>query len=443
MSKRRKTNVAKSEAPDASGNLLSQKALRTKEAPISYLLTVALSRPEIISLAAGFVDNETLPTEDAAEVFQEIFTDPAAGRAAMQYGTTAGYLPLRQLLLDRFCQREAVSAADLNLSVDDLILTSGSQQLLYLISSVLVNPGDIVITARPTYFVYGGVLQIFGASVAGIDVDDEGIRADLLDRRLAELDAAGDLGRVKILYFCSYFDNPTGLTVSASRRRELMDVVTRWREKQRFYVLEDAAYRDLAVDAAGDLPSLKTLDPRNELVILAQTFSKPLAPGLKTGYGFLPKSLIGPVLDQKGSHDFGSANLCQHFIYRMLVSGRADRHVEKLRAAYRAKRDAMLSALAEYFADLVGSGVSWTRPGGGLYVWLTLPQGLNTGFDGSLFQRCLERGVLYVPGNCCFAEEPGVEAPRNHIRLSFGVPSVEENRLGIQRLAQAVHEELC
>ena len=442
MAKRRKTSVPQSEVPAVRGNLLSDKALRTKEAPISYLMAVALARPELISLAAGFVDNETLPTQDAAEVFHEILSDPAAGRAALQYGTTAGYLPLRQLLLDRFCRREAVSAADLNLSVDDLIVTSGSQQLLYLISSVLVNPGDIVITARPTYFVYGGVLQVFGASVAGIDVDDEGIRADLLDRRLAELDAAGQLGRVKILYFCSYFDNPTGLTVSAARRREIMDVVTRWRQKQRFYVLEDAAYRDLAVDAAGDLPSLKTLDPRNELVILAQTFSKPLAPGLKTGYGFLPKSLIGPVLDQKGSHDFGSANLCQHFIYRMLTSGRADRHIEKLRAAYRAKRDAMLSALAEHFADLVGSGVSWTRPGGGLYVWLTLPEGIDTGFGGSLFQRCLEGGVLYVPGNCCFAEEPGVEAPRNHMRLSFGVPSVEENRLGIQRLSQAVHEEL-
>ena len=425
------------------GKLLSRKALRTPEPPISYLMTEALERKGLLSLAAGFVDYDTLPVEAVGQTCAEILGDPAAGRAALQYGTTQGYPPLRELVLERFVRREGVAAKDLKLTPDHVVITSGSQQLLYLVSSVLVNPGDIVLVARPTYFVYMGVLQIFGARVVGIDVDDEGLRADGLERRLKDLEARGQLGRVKLLYACSYFDNPTGLTLSAARRRELIRVVRRWRRKQRFYVLEDAAYRDLAYDAESDAPTLKTLDRGNDLVILTQTFSKPLSPGLKTGYGFLPDDLLGPVLDQKGSHDFGSSNFCQHIAYRMLKTGRVDEHVARLRAGYRPKRDAILEALQAYVGPLCSAGaVSWTRPGGGLYVWLTLPESVNTDMDGSLFGRALDRGVLYVPGSFCYLAERGFKVPRHHLRLSFGVPTVQENREGVRRLAEAIRDEL-
>ena len=424
-------------------NILSTKALRTREQPINYLLTIALERADLISLAAGFVDNESLPVRDAREAFDEILADPAAGRAALQYGTTAGYPPLRELLLERFARREHLTADALGLTPDHVVVTSGSQQLLYLVSSVLLDPEDIVLLPRPAYFVYMGVLQVFGARVAGIDIDAEGLRADMLDRRLGELDAAGCLDRVKLLYTCSYFDNPTGLTLSARRRRDIIDVVRRWRAKQRFYVLEDAAYRDLVVEPSADVPTMKTMDPDNDLVILTQTFSKPLSPGMKTGYGFLPEALVGPVLDQKSSHDFGSANLLQHAIHRLLVSGRVDRHIKDLRHTYLGKRNAMLGALEEHFGPLRSTaGLAWTRPGGGLYVWLTLPESVNTDFGGSLFQRCLDSGVIYVPGSTCYFEEPGLPVPRNHMRLAFGVPSVEENREGVRRLAQAVLEEM-
>lgn len=423
--------------------LLSAKALRVDEQPVSYLMALALERPELICLAAGFVDNETLPVRMAREVFDEMLSDPAAGRAALQYGTTIGYPPLRELLLDRFARREGLAAADLGLTPGHVVITSGSQQLLYLVSSVLLDPDDIVLLPRPAYFVYMGVLQLFGARVAGIDVDGEGLRADLLDRRLAALDDAGCLGRVKLLYVCSYFDNPTGLTLSARRRREIIEVVRRWRAKQQFYILEDSAYRDLVVDPADDVPALKAMDLANDLVVLTGTFSKPLSPGMKTGYGFLPDALLGPVLDEKSGHDFGSANLLQHAIYRLLASGRADRHVARLREVYRAKRDAMLAALDEEFGPLGRSGeVVWTRPGGGLYVWLTLPAGMNTDLASPLFERCLEAGVIYVPGSFCYFAEPGFGVPRNHMRLSFGVPSVAQSREGIRRLARAVRQEM-
>lgn len=424
-------------------NLLSAKALRTREPPISYLMAVALERPDLVSLAAGFVDNETLPVEAFRQTAEEIFADPEAARAALQYGTTLGYPPLRQELLDRLLRREGATAEALGLTADDVIITSGSQQLLYLISSVLVDPGSVVLLPRPAYFVYMGVLEVFGADAVGIDVDGEGLRADHLDQRLGELDAAGRLDRVKLLYVCSYFDNPTGLTLTERRRREIVDVVRRWRRRQRFFILEDAAYRDLVGPGVRDLPSMKTLDPDNDLVALVGTFSKPLAPGLKTGYGYLPSALLRPVLHQKGSHDFGSSNLCQHLIHRLLVSGRVDEHIATLRQTYAAKRQAMLEALEQEFARLAADGrVTWTRPDGGLYVWLTLPETANTDLGGPLFQKCLEQGVLYVPGRVCHCGQGHCEAPAHHMRLSFGVPDEATIREGVRRLARAVEEDL-
>lgn len=427
-----------------SSKILSAKALRTEQQPVNYLMAIALETDGLISLAAGFVDYETLPVEEARQAFGELFADPTAGRAALQYGTTAGYLPLRELLLNRFAESEGLDAASVGLTPNHVVVTSGSQQLLFLVSSVLLDPGDIVLLPRPAYFVYVGVLQMLGARVAGIPVDDEGLRADMLDRRLADLEAAGELERVKLLYTCSYCDNPTGLTLSARRRRDIIEVVRRWRGRQPFYILEDAAYRDLVVDAEAAVPTLKSMDIDNELVILTQTFSKRLSPGLKTGCGFLPAELVGPVLDQKGSHDFGSSNLCQHVIHRLLVSGAVDRHIERLREGYRVKRDAMLDALDRHFKAFRAAGsVTWTRPGGGLYVWLTLPESVNTDMGGSLFNRCLDRGVIYVPGSFCYCPEEDFVVPRNHMRLSFGVPSVQDIREGIRRLAEAVSEEMA
>ena len=152
------------------------------------------------------------------------------------------------------------------------IFTNGSQQLLYLIAAVLIDPGDIVLLPRPAYFVYMGTLQIFGTQAIGIDMDEQGMRIDQLESTLERLEAEGRLNRVKMLYLCSYFDNPTGLSLSEPRRRQLMEVVRRWRKRQGFYVLEDAAYRDLVYDAGADAPTLKSMDKDNSTVILAQTF---------------------------------------------------------------------------------------------------------------------------------------------------------------------------
>jgi 2-aminoadipate transaminase len=176
-------------------------------------------------------------------------------------------------------------------------------------------------------------------------------------------------------------------------------------------------------------------------VILARTFSKTFSPGLKTGYGILPPALLGPVLRLKGNHDFGSGHFAQQLLDRLLADGTYERHVAGLISLYRCKRDVMLAALAEHFAPFEGT-VSWTRPVGGLFVWLTVPAGIDTGPDGPLFGRALAEGVLYVPGAYAFADAPG-PAPTNHARLCFGVPDEAELVEGARRLAAALAECLA
>jgi 2-aminoadipate transaminase len=161
---------------------------------------------------------------------------------------------------------------------------------------------------------------------------------------------------------------------------------------------------------------------------------------MKTGYLFLPDDLVDPVLQQKGNHDFGSNNLVQHVIHRALVGGVYQKHVERVRRAYIPKRDAMLEAMTEGFAPL-GDEVTWTRPAGGLYVWLTLPEDFDTRRGSELFNRCRDKGVLYVPGDYCFARQPDRPVPTNHMRLSFGVVDIPSIHEGIRRLADAVLEQ--
>jgi 2-aminoadipate transaminase len=170
------------------------------------------------------------------------------------------------------------------------------------------------------------------------------------------------------------------------------------------------------------------------------TFSKPLAPGLKTGYGILPRDLTAPLLRLKGCHDFGSNNLTQHLIDRLLENGAYERHVESLRQVYRHKRDAMLDALAESFPSH-GEGTHWTHPEGGLYVWLTFPPGVATGPESELMQASLREGVLYVPGQFCYVNGANGAVPTNEARLSFGVADPEQIHEAIRRLARAANLE--
>jgi 2-aminoadipate transaminase len=413
---------------------LAGKALRTPDSPISTLIRLALETPGLISLAAGLVDESSLPVREVAEAAADLLAHPTAGRAALQYGTTAGHPPLREKILAHVCAGDGVQPAELNLTSDEVVITTGSQQLLYLLSEVLLDPGDIVVTEAPSYFVYHGVLASKGVRVLGIPMDQEGMDVEALDALLRRLDRSGEIARLKLIYTVDYFQNPTGLTLSVPRRQQLVELARRYSRRHRVLVLEDAAYRELRFDGP-DLPSIKSFDENNEYVVSTYTFSKPCAPGLKTGYGLLPRDLVEPVLRLKGCHDFGSNNFAQHILDRLLETRTYHRHVGDLVEVYRAKRDAMLAALAEEFRGW--AEMSWTRPAGGLYVWLTCPTDIDTGPAGPLMREALDQGVLFVPGEFGHVEGD-VPAPTCEMRLSFGVAAPEQLTEGVRRLRCAV-----
>ena len=388
--------------------LLSAKARRTHESPISTLIATVIANPNLISFAAGLVDPVTLPVDECLAITRKIFSDPKRARATLQYDTTIGLTALRQEVLAHICWLEGRTAEQLGLAADDLLITTGSQQMLYLVADALVDPGDIVICGNPTYFVFAGVLESLGANVMTVPMDEDGMDVEALDHLLARLQANGQLHRVKLVYCTSFFDNPTGLTLSLPRRRRMLEIARAYSRAQRILILEDAAYRELNYDGAS-LPSIKSFDTDNQFVILTQTFSKPFAPGIKLGYTALPREIHEAVLHQKGSHDFGSANISQQIALEALRDGSYARHVQRLHREYRKKRDLLLSALEKHMPRV--PGLSWTRPSGGLYVWVTFPEAIRTSRQASLFQDCLERGVIYVPGEYCFQGDGAGELP--------------------------------
>ncbi len=366
------TNLPLTQPPPLS---LSAKALRTHESPISALIATALANPHLISFAAGLVDPLTLPVDACAALAQKVLSDRTRARAALNYDTTLGLRPLRERAVRHLESLEQKTATAMGLTSEDIVVTTGSQQALYLISDVLVDPGDIVITANPSYFVFAGTLESLGANVMAVPMDEEGMDVEAVAALLRRLDRLGQLPRVKFIYCTSFFQNPTGLTLSLPRRSRLLEIVREFSRTTRILILEDAAYRELLYDGPA-LPSIKSFDSENRYTILTQTFSKPFAPGLKTGYTAMPQDLLNAVVHQKGSHDFGSSHLAQQILLEAMEDGTYHAHGEVLRTGYRRKRDALLAALRRHMpADI---GIHWTHPHGGLYVWLTLPKGADT-----------------------------------------------------------------
>lgn len=417
----------------------SQRSRQTDETPISYFMQQGVENTQLISLAAGLVDPESLPADEVRAAIAELLANPAAARAALQYGTTQGYAPLRDKVFRHVLALDGLAPADVRFNAEDVVITTGSQQMLYLLGELLLDPGDIVITEAPSYFVYHGILASLGIRTLTVPMDERGMITDALEELLLRLEKTGELPRVKLIYTVDYFQNPTGLTLSLDRRRHLLELARRFSKTQRLLILEDAAYRELRF-AGDDVPSIKSLDRDNEHVILAMTFSKPLAPGLKTGYGILPRDLMTPLLSFKGNHDFGSSNFNQHLLDRLLGSDAYARHAAHLRDVYRAKRDTLVDALAAEFPRAV-SPLRWTYPDGGMYVWLTCPPQMPTGAGSPFLEACVREGVLYVPGELCYVSESGA-VPRSEARLCYGVASHEELREAARRLGRAARKVL-
>jgi 2-aminoadipate transaminase len=412
-------------------------AWRTTPPEISWLMAQAIETPGLISLAAGFVDQESLPNEFAAKYMREMFERNRSGQSALQYGTTQGDLVLRQHLIERLAG-EGVFHPAAEIDESHVLIGSGSQQILYLAAEAFLDENDIVLLEAPTYFVVLGVFKTRGARTIGIDTDAYGIVPKKVEEVLLQLKAQAKLGRVKMLYVMSYATNPMGITLAFERRRQLLEILQRFRDDgYPILLLEDAAYRRLCFEQPV-MPPIKSFEADNDLVLYTESLSKSLSPGIRLGFGVGPKPIIDKMTDIKGNHDFGSANLSQQFLKRMLISREFDAHTEQLRQIYAQKRDAVLQILRETFP----AEVEWLNPAGGFYCWITLPSSFDTGPHGAIFQQALKEKVLYVPGCLCYSADRPESRHSSSMRLAYGMIEVEQLQEGCKRLARALERSL-
>jgi len=418
-------------------HLLSELGRRTEAPPISWLMATALARPQLISLAAGFTDNPSLPVEEARGLLKGILGSSQSGQAALQYGTTAGDTALRWLTAHRLHSLDDRPAARRAYSPDRVIITNGSQQMLYMITEVLCDPGDIVLVEDPSYFVYLGILQSHGVRARGIRMEADGLEVARLEEVLSALKKNRELPRVKLLYLVSYYQNPTGRTTSYAKKAGALKLLKQFEAAagHPIYLLEDAAYRELRFEGEA-VPSALAIRGSTDRVIYAGTYSKPFATGTRVGFGLVPEPVFTTVLRIKGNHDFGSSNLLQQLLARALASGIYERHLAVLRRRYAHKARLMQAALQQHFPEQV----EWRTPGGGLYFWARLPRRLKSGSGSKVFKRALANNVLYVPGEFCYADDPTRPKPNHEMRLSFGSASEVNLHKGIARLGAVLRD---
>jgi 2-aminoadipate transaminase len=415
---------------------LSALGRRTAPPSISWLMQIALTRPKLISLAAGFTDNTTLPVEISRQLLNKILRSPKTGQPALQYGTTAGAENLRQLTATHLQKLDG--GHDRAHKPERTIITGGSQQLLYMTLEALCDEGDLVLVEDPTYFVFLSILQSRGIKARGVKLERDGIDLAHLEKVLTRLKKSGALRRVKALYLVTYFQNPTGATTSLAKKSAALKLLKKFERaaSHPLYLIEDAAYRELSFGADAAPPTALTLPGARDRVIYAGTYSKPFATGARVGFGILPEPLYTTVLRIKGNHDFGTANLLQHLLTRALATGAYDRQVAAAQKNYARKARVMQHALAEHFPASVEIWAS----GGGLYFWARLPKHISTGVNSKVFQAALKADVLYVPGELCYADDPARAKPDHEMRLSFGSASEKNIRHGIARLGKVLKQ---
>ncbi len=391
----------------------SRLGLRAQPPTIARLMNLALENPRLLSLAAGFTDNGTLPVAAVQSAVASLARTPGEPEF-LQYGSNRGRPGLRRLLAERLCGLEpGLDRVEVR---DGSFVTNGSQQALYLAMQVLCEPGDIVLVDRPSYFVYLEMLAGLGVRAVSLPVDPAGrIDGVALDALLAALVARGEGSRVKAIYFVSYFSNPSGRSLDEPEKTAMAEALSR--AGLVVPVVEDAAYRELHFRIPDLTPSVLTLPAwRRFPRLYLSTLTKPFATGLKIGYGVCSDAeWLARMLHVKGHHDFGSANFNQAVLEQVMTAGGLDEQLAVIRPAYERKMGALHQTLVD--SGLREQGWDWAIPTGGLYLWLSGPVALDTGMESAFCRACIAEGVLYVPGELCF----GDQAPRHYVRLSFGV----------------------
>ncbi|MFN8177482.1 MAG: PLP-dependent aminotransferase family protein [bacterium] len=392
---------------------LSDAARSAKRSEIRELLKL-ISRPEVISLAGGLPSPETFPIEDFCELTPRALREH--GRSAFQYGATEGDPGLLDQLV-KLCAAEGIEGLD----PSRILITSASQQGLDLVSRVFLAPGDVVVCELPSYL---GALAAFaacGARMHGVAMDDQGIIPDLLEEKLLALRRAR--ARTKLLYLVPDFQNPAGVTLSLERRRDVLAIAREFD----LLVIEDTPYRRLRY-VGETLPTLSSLDSDGRVISLF-TFSKILSPGVRLGWVVADPDIIARLTVAKQAVDLCTSSFTQVLVREYLATGRIDALIERSRGIYAEKRRVILDALD---AEMDPSwGVKWTRPEGGLFLWMTLPPPLDA---HELFRVAIEENVAFVSGTAFHCDGGG----RNTLRINFSYSSPAQLRTAVQRLARAI-----
>jgi 2-aminoadipate transaminase len=374
------------------------------------------TRPEVISFAGGLPDTSTFPPATFASVTNRIAMESSA--KALQYGPTEGMPGMLE------CIREVMAAEDMAVDPEDICVTTGGQQVIDLVCKTLIDPGDVIVAEAPTYPGAVPTFSSYQADVVQIDIDNDGMRVDLLEETLDRLDREGRTP--KFVYTIPSFQNPAGVTMSLERRRRLVEIARR----RELLVLEDNPYGLLRYEGTPQ-PTLRSLDGGLYVMYLG-TFSKILSPGIRLGWVVAPAPVLEKINLGKQAADLCSSTLSQLMVEAYFEESRWRDYVDSLTEVYRARRDTMLDALAEHFP----AQAEWTRPGGGLFIWATLPDYIDT---TDLLARALRDNVAFVPGSAAFMDGRG----HSSMRLNFSASSEDEIREGIRRIGKVVEEQVA
>jgi 2-aminoadipate transaminase len=380
----------------------AERATRMQGSVIREILKIAV-RPEVISFAGGLPSPDTFPIARMQAAFDKVLS--TNGRVALQYGPTDGYLPLREWVAN------SLSIPGVTIAPEQVLMVSGSQQALDLLGKVLIDEGSKVLVETPSYLGALQAFSVYGPEFVSLPTDEAG----LLPEAVASV-AAG----ARLLYALPNFQNPTGRTLSLERRVALVETCARLG----LPLIEDDPYGALSYRAA-PLPRMLTMHP--EGVIYMGSFSKTLTPGIRLGYVVAPVSLVRKLELAKQAADLHTATLTQMVVHEVVKDGFLESHIPTIRTLYAERCDAMLAALTAFFP----AGVTWTKPEGGMFIWVTLPAQIDS---MQLLDQAIAQNVAFVPGAPFYANDP----VRNTLRLSFVTVTPERIREGIEKLAKLI-----
>jgi 2-aminoadipate transaminase len=393
----------------------SERAKELRASEVRELLKL-IQVPDMISFAGGFPNPDTFPAELIREIVNDVMKKD--GAQALQYGITEGYMPLREAVAERM-NKKGIEATK-----DNILVVSGSQQVIDLTGKIFVDPKDTIVVTAPTYLAALTGWAVYQATFESIPIDSNNMRMDIFEERMKKL--AKRSNPPVIVYALPNFQNPTGVTMPEKNRKKLVDLASDYD----FLILEDDPYGELRY--RGDhIPPIKSFDDENRVIYMS-TFSKVLAPGLRVGWAVADEEILKKLVVAKQSADVCTNLLGQRIAHEYVIRGKIDPQIEKIKKIYGRKLNLMLSGMEEMMPE----GISWTRPDGGMFLWATLPETMDS---AELLKKALKKRVAFVTGKAFYADpKDGSTA----MRLNFTHPSDEMITEGLRRLGSVLNQEI-